>query len=366
MAEKNISTALEKIQQGIKNIEDKSFNVFFYVIDSKGTPSGFLEYIYETALVLKNRGYNVTMIHSDDDFVGVGDWFNEDYANLPHKHVKKDDVQLGLSDFLFIPEVSHNVMRLTKNVPCKRIMIMQNYNYLCEFFPVATTPDTVGIHEVITTTKTQEQLLNDLFPDVKTYVVSPAILNKFRPSEEPKKLFINIVAKDPSTINRIVKPFYWRYPLYTWVSFRDLRSMQQDAFANALREAPITIWVDEPSQFGYSALEALRCGSIVVGKTPERLTDWQIEGDKLTDSILWFEDFDSLSDIVASLVRTWLLDNIPEDALNVISKFDGQYTKEQQEAEITNVYENQIFATRKKEFEEVAAQLKNNQAKTEE
>ena len=56
---------IEKIESCIKKIEDKDFNVFFVVIDSKGTPSGSLAYIYETAKTLKDLGYKVKMLHAE-------------------------------------------------------------------------------------------------------------------------------------------------------------------------------------------------------------------------------------------------------------------------------------------------------------
>ena len=38
---------IERITAEIKKIDDKSFTFFFYVIDTKGNPSGSLGYIYD-------------------------------------------------------------------------------------------------------------------------------------------------------------------------------------------------------------------------------------------------------------------------------------------------------------------------------
>ena len=59
-------------------------------MDTKGNPSGSLEYIYKLALILNDNGYNVTMLYqkeADDEFVGVGDWLGEKYANLKHSDI---------------------------------------------------------------------------------------------------------------------------------------------------------------------------------------------------------------------------------------------------------------------------------------
>ena len=364
MAELSKEEMIKMVEENIDKLDKKDFNVYFFVLDTKGNPSGSIEYIYDTALYLFRKGYKVTMIHQEKDFVGVSDWLGSEYDEIPHKNVETENVDIGPCDFLFIPEIFANVMGQTKRLPCKRVIIMQNYNHLCEFMPVGVTPFDMNINEVVTTTETQEKIIQDYFPGIKTHVVAPKIKSIFRKSNSPKKLIINIVSKNQSDVNRIVKPFYWKYPIYKWVSFRDLRTVTQDVFANALREAAITIWVDDKTNFGYSALEAMRSGSILLAKVPETLTDWNVEetddGKVLTDACLWFDSIDSLPRMIASLVRTWTMDELSETIYKNLDTFNDVYTKEQQEEAIDDVYEKNLFANRKRDFEEVLVQLKNN------
>ena len=93
------------VQENIDNLEKKDFTLFFYILDTKGNPSSALEYIYKTALTLNRMGYKVKMLHNENDFYGVGDWLGEEYAALPHAHIEKENVMIGASDFLFIPEI---------------------------------------------------------------------------------------------------------------------------------------------------------------------------------------------------------------------------------------------------------------------
>ena len=370
MAELNKNEMIKRVEESIKNIEDKNFNVYFVVLDTKGNPSGTLEYLYKTALVLKNKGYNVAMLHQEEDneFVGVADWLGEEYANLPHLSIgekSKTNVDIGPSDFLFVPEIFSSVLVHTKQLPCKRVMIMQNYNHLEEFMPVGVTPEDLRVSDIITTTKVQEGILHSFFPNVKTYVVSPSIGKMFRPNDNPRKLIVNIISKNPSDVSRIVKPFYWKYPIYKWVSFRDLRGLSQETFCEALREAAITIWVDDKTNFGYSALEAMRCGSILLAKIPDNLSDWNVDKDeegneKLTNSCIWFENIDRLPDMIASVVRSWTLDKIPQNLYDEQHKLDNAYSEDLQEKEIEYVYEKNIFEERLKSFKEVLSHLKNN------
>lgn len=370
MAEIDRNEMIKRVEDSIKLIEDKDFNVYFVVLDTKGNPSGTLEYIYKTALVLKNKGYKVTMLHQEEEneFVGVADWLGEEYANIPHLSIgekSKTNVDIGPSDFLFVPEIYASVLVHTKQLPCKRVMIMQNYNHLEEFMPVGVTPEDLRVSDIITTTKVQEGILHSFFPNTRTHVVSPSISKMFRPNENPRKLIVNVISKNTSDVSRIVKPFYWKYPVYKWVSFRDLRGLSQETFCEALREAAITIWIDDKTNFGYSALEAMRCGSILLAKVPENLSDWNVDKDeegneKLTNACVWFDSIDRLPDMIASVVRSWTLDKVPQTLYDEEHKLDAMYSEEAQEKEIEYVYEKTLFEERLKNFKEVLSHLKNN------
>ena len=141
--------------------------------------------------------------------------------------------------------------------------------------------------------------------------------------------------------------------------------MSQETFCESLREGAITIWADDKTNFGYSALEAMRCRSILLAKLPDTLSDWNVETDKegnsvITDACLWFEHIDEVPDMLAKIVRSWTLDNIPQSVYDGLEKFDDFYTKEAQEKEIERVYVKELFEKRISDFKEVLAQLKNN------
>lgn len=366
MAEMTKQEMLRIVDENIARLSDKNFNLYFFVLDTKGNPSSALEYIYQTALVLNKKGYKVTMLHQENDFVGVGDWLGEEYANLPHANIEKDNVEITPSDFLFIPEIFANVMLQTKKLPCKRVIIVQNSNNVTEFMPVSQTLDNLNITDAIVTTKVQESKIKDYFPTVRTHIVSPSIKKVFRNNDAPRKLIVNIISKEQSDLNRIVKPFYWKNPIYKWVSFRDLRGLSQEAFAEALREAAITIWIDDKTSFGYSLLEVLRCGSLVIAKVPDELSDWMAEDNKLTESVLWFENLDDAPQMIASAVRSWTLDDIPADVYEYQSKMDNLYSEETQENEIEQVYVKELIERRLNDFKETKADIENNVLKTKE
>ena len=358
MSEKDLKV-IENIEKEISKIDKKENKVFFFVIDTKGVPSGSLEYIYNLALILKGEGYDVSMLHTEDEFVGVEAWLGEEYANLPHYNVNKGEIGTAPSDLLFIPEIYSQVMNQTKNLPCKRVAILQNYDYVVEQMPYAAQWGDFGILEGITNSDFQAAELNGSFPYVKLTKVTPYISKIFGTTDEPKKMIVNVIAKDQSDIKKVVKPFYWKYPMFRWVSFKDLRNLSKDEFATALREAAVTIVVDEDASFCYSALEAMKSGSITICKVPKTELDWATSSDgTLSNCCVWFDDYDTLHKQIASVVRSWVTDKVPsildEEAKKILSQFSYDNTKKEFMAFVNNVFEK-----RKKEMEELIIQVKN-------
>ena len=355
MDEKKIK-ALEKVREEISKIDKKENNVFFFVLDTKGVASGSLEYIYKLALIAKNDGYKVGMLYQldkSDEFVGVSDWLGEEYSSLPHYNVSKDEVEITPADIVFIPEIFSNVMNQTKKLPCKRVAILQNYNYLLEQMPFAAQWGDFAILDCLTNTEYNAELIKDIFPYVKTKVVTPYIDKIFGTTIEPKKMVINIVAKDQSDINKIIKPFYWKYPTFKWVSFRDLRGFSKEGFANALRDAAVTIWVDTDTSFGYSALEAMKCGSIVIAKVPDTPLKWMdSDGDNntLRNCCVWFDNFNNVHRQIASVVRSWITDNVPSEVGEEAKKVVENYTEERTTKEFNEALAA-YFDGRRKELE---------------
>ena len=349
--------ALEKVRAEIEKIDKKENNVYFFVLDTKGIASGSLEYIYKLAMIAKNDGYNVSMLYQiekGDEFVGVKDWLGEEYANLPHHNVASDEIEITPSDIIFIPEIFANVMNQTKKLPCKRVAILQNYDYLLEQMPFAAQWGDFGILDCVCNTEYNSELIKDIFPYVRTTVVEPYIDKVFGQTIEPKKLIVNIVARDQSDINRVIKPFYWKYPTFKWVSFRDLRGFSKEGFAKALREAAITIWVDTDTSFGYSAIEAMKSGSIVIAKVPEKPLKWMDPDDEqslsLRNCCIWFDDFNSVQRQIATVVRSWITDNVPSEVEEEAKKVTDMFS-EKKTTDAFNDYLDKIIKTRRIELE---------------
>lgn len=360
---------IERIEKELKKIEGNEFNVYFYVIDTKGVPSGSLLYIYKIAYELKEMGYNVTMLHSEKDFVGIGQWADKKYAELKHVGIdeKKAKITASPSDFLIIPEIYTDVMSQTRNLPCKRIMLVQNFDYMTRIIPPGVHPYEYGITDAIVNSSVNQRFMTNNLPRIKTHLLNPGISSGlFRKNEKPKKMVVNFCVKDANDASRIVKPFFWKYPQLKWVQFAQLQNLPQEIFADALRDAAITIVVDDTMSFGYSALEALKAGSIVICKIPENTPDWMLENEELTNAIVWVDNLDEVSDIIANLVAMWVRDDVPEELYEEMDKVAALHTNETMKDDIKKVFVDGFFADRKKEIEDALKNVNENKEKVEE
>lgn len=352
---------LERVKAAIDKLDKKEFTVYFYVIDTKGVPSGSLLYIYKMAYELKELGYNVMMLHNErgGDFIGIGEWAEKKYADLPHANIENQKkVAVSPADFLLIPDIYTEIMSQTKNLPCKRIIIFQNDEYFTRFIPLGVSPYTYKITDAIVNTSNSQAWIEKNLSRLKTRLVRPAISSTmFRKPEKPRQLIVNFVCKDGNDTSRMVKPFFWKYPELKWVAHTQLNGLSQEVFADALRNGAITVWVDEEASFGYTPLEALKTGSIVIAKMPKKFADWMKTENGLTDAIIWFDDFAEIPDLIAELVSRWMNDDIPQELYDEIDKMGKLHTREDMKADIEKVFVEGFFKERKEDFESVLADL---------
>ena len=357
MEKKDRKIAIERVKEEIERIDKKENRVMFYVLDTQGYASGSLAYEYQLAKIAQDAGYNVSMLYQtdekDDEFVGVEGWLGEKYSSIPHYNIRKDEIDVRPSDILFIPEIFAQVMNQTKKLPCKRIAIMQNYDYILSQTPYSAQWGDYGILEAISNTEENKALLQGIFPYVKTTVIDPYIDKMFGQTKKPKKCVINVISHNPDDVTRLVKPFYWKYPLMKWVSFADLRGMNKEKFADALREGFLTIWMDQDASFGYSAIEAMKCGNIVFAMLPKNGKKWMVDKDgNLNNSCVWFDDINKMQDKIATVVRSFITDNVPN------SVYDGQkdildmYPEENTIKQFTE-YLSKVMDERKKALKEL-------------
>ena len=343
--------ALENLNTAMKSIEDKTFKFMFFVMDTKNIPNGSLAYIYHTAKKLSDLGYNVCMLHGEKEFIGVERWMGEDYAKLKHYNIETDGVKITPADFLIIPELYSNVMYQTMKLPCKRIVLLQNRDMMTEIIQPGSSWMDYGIADCITTSKKLAEYAKSVFPILRTSVVRPFVDTKKFTSAPVKKAFVNLVTRSNSETSRIVKEFFWKQPALKWVSFRDIKNLSRDEFAEVLSESFATVWCDEKTDFGVSALEAMAAGNVVIGKVPEDEPEWMFdEKDQLINNGAWFIKTTDANNVLADVIEAFLTDNIPSQIFENAKATAENYSDERFTEDVKYTYIDNFVKARKNEL----------------
>lgn len=344
---------IEKIEQSLKNLEDKNARIYFLVQDTKGNPKAGVRYIYDVALKLKNNGYNPIIIHESNDYKGVSEWLDETYMELPHQSIEGQNLAMSPEDLIVIPEVYGHVMDQIKNFPCGKIVLCQAYDHMLETLPPGVSWNQYGFLKCITTSEAQKKYISDVMRGISLDIIQPTLPTVFSKKDKPSKPIISIHTREPRDTAKIIKTFYLKYPQYRWITFRDMRGIKQDDFAKFLKESFLSVWVDYESGFGTFPLESMSCGTPVIGKIPALRPEWMSD----TNGV-WTQEFNDMVDVIANFSQNWLEDNINEELYVEMESTSLKYRDEEKfKTEVLSTF-NEYFETRHKLFSEQLDKLK--------
>jgi hypothetical protein len=333
---------IEKLKESLSKLENKDFQILFLTPDVKGTPRASIAEIYNHVKELINLGYKASILHEKNDYTKVGAWLGEEYDNLPHSSIEEVGGQLkvGPHDFMIIPELFGNVLQQIEKIPCKKIILAQSYDYILDMLPPGASWSTYGVNSFITTSETIKQEINKLFPLTTGYIVNPSIPSYFKNEDKLKKPIIAIMCRDDRTTSKIVKSFYLKYPLYSFVTFRDIKNMSRQDLAGVLNEYFLSVWVDETSSFGTFPVESMKCGTPVIGKVPMIQPEWISEKNGV-----WLFDELQIPEAIAIFCKNFFEDLEDTELLNEMKTIDSKYSEKEQVKQIKEVY-TQIFDNR--------------------
>jgi hypothetical protein len=333
------------LTEQIKRLEEKKSSMYFFVMDTKGNATAGMANIYKHVKTLRELGYEAKILHEKTEYTSVESWLGKEYSELPHVSIEEQQLKVKADDFVFIPEIFANVMEQTANLPCKRVVISQAYDYILEMMMPGKRWADYGINECITTTEKQAEFVKSLMSGgLKTYTIPVSIPKNFKPSEKPKKPIIAIHTRDQRDTVKIFKTFYLKYPHLKWFTFRDMRGMSTDNFAKNLSECCISVWVDEISGFGTFPIESMKCNVPVLGKVPNVVPEWMEDKNGL-----WVHDFNTIPDILANYIQAWLEDASPDELYEKMGETSKKYNDEQQKEKVLEVYQ-QLVENRINEF----------------
>jgi hypothetical protein len=333
------------LKAAIESIENKEFNVYFFVMDTKGNPVAGVANIYEHVKILRELGYNASILHEKNDYTAVS-WLGEEYINLPHYSAESKELKISPQDFVIVPEVYANVMEQLSKLPGKRIVLCQSYDYILDLLAPGKSWRDFGITDCITTSDKQKEHIENLFSNtINVDVVPVSIPEYFKPTDKDKKPVVAVMTREQRDLVKIFKTFYLRHPHLKWITFRDMRGLPRETFAKELSEACLSVWVDDVAGFGTFPLESMKCNVPVVAKVPNMVPEY------FTDKNgLWVHDTNNIPDLIANFVQAWLEDNEPSDLYKEMESVKGSYSSEDQKKKIEEVY-TKYFNNRKEELE---------------
>lgn len=354
MEEQNnqINTQITQITEVINKLTNKDFTIYFFTLDTKGNPTAGIANIYDHVKHLNEQGYKAVILHEKNDYKLVGDenqngvldWLGEEYANIPHASIENQELNISPADFIIIPEIFANIMEQVKGFPCKKIVLSQSYDYLLELLPIGKRWNVdFGFNDVITTSQKQADYLKTLFPSINTHIVPVSIPSYFKDSDKPKTPIVTIHTRNQGEAAKIAKSFYLQYPVYKWITFKELRGLSRKDFASELSKSCLSVWIDDAAGFGTFPVEAMESNTVVIGKIPNMVPEWMEGKDEQGNPVIknngvWTNTTNNIPELIATYLKIWLEDSVPSELIENVKLSQGQYTTEKQGVAISEVY----------------------------
>ena len=348
------SENLSKLELSIENMKNKKTRIYFFVQDSRGNAKASVAYIYNMAMSLKQNGFNSIILHEKPDYVGVSEWLGEEFMNeLPHKAIEGEKLEVSPEDFIVVPELFGFVMPQITKLPCGKIVLCQAYDHVLETLQPGQSWSQFGFLKCITTSEFQKDYLENVMRNTTFDILEPFISDDFVESKLPAKPIIAVHSREQRDTINLIKTFYLKFPQYRWVTFRDMRGLTQKEFATTLKDAFLSVWIDETSGYGTYPLESIKSGVPVMGLVPNLQPHWMN-----TENGVWVNNKTQMSDFIADFLQNWLEDNINENLLTEMNKTkESLSTKERFYSETVNLFEKYINI-RLNSFEEQLEKLK--------
>ena len=253
---------------------------------------------------------------------------------VPHQVIEGENIQVSPEDFLVVPEVFGFMMEQVKNLPCGKIVLAQSYSAMLETLQPGQTWNQFGFLKCITTSNKQKEYIEGIMRNQSFDIIEPYISDTFKKSDKPPMPIIGIHTREHLDTINLIKTFYLRFPQFRWFTFRDLRGLSHDEFAQAISECFLTVWVDRQSGYGTFPLESMKSGVPVIGIVPDLVPSWMNENNGI-----WIKDQILLPELIADWSQNWLEDNISQE---IIAKMDETVeklpTKESFEKQIVDTF----------------------------
>jgi hypothetical protein len=358
---------LEKVKSTLGKLTNKESKVIFFVAESTN-PSASVYEIYFLAKTLADQGYDVSIYTDKVDYT-FPYYLDSDMKSLDHVAMEQAKLSVGAQDVLIIPEIFTNVMEQTKNLPCMRVVFLQSFDYMMNGLLPSTDWSTFGIKDVLTTSNTLKDMVNEFFGEGKFNIVTYdiGIPDYFKQTENDlKRPVISVIGRNPNEVSKVIKLFYNKYPQYSWLTFdtmitntEPVMALKRSEFAKRMRTNFATLWIDRISSFGTVGLESMAAGSIPIGLMPEITPDYLLDGEEYIEhSGVWTSDLYALPILIGETLSGFIDDTIPQKIYDSMEKVSSKYSVENSKNTFMESF-NAIINKRVSALEQFIADIEN-------
>lgn len=395
MAEENTTQEIQQeenealeanISQIVDSINNNNFSFYFYA-PPLSSPSGGMSVLFKQARILKDEGYDVKIIYeprvderasyqasmqaqkrvhvfeklnpswlefdiSDLEFIPqIG---SDERGNQPETIKYSDgeeenlqNLQLRPQDFVIIPEGTSHVMQNLAQSPSKKIILAQSWIYILNSIQPGYSWQSYGINDCISISDAVTEYINTVFPGTNIKQCKQSINRDlfYPPQNLSDKAPVIAFSSKRGPENRmktynVIRNFQQWYPQYKWFRFVELNDLSKEEYAERLRTSALVLYTDEIAGFGTMPLEAMACGTHVVGWTPfggkEYISDrngfWANNGDVF-----------QLSELLGIAIDKWLNGELDSPAIQEeYEKILSNYTQEEEKNSVIKTYKEYV------------------------
>ena len=301
----------EIIDSSIEKLQNNNFRVYFYC-PPVNFASGGMGTLLRLAKNLKEDGFNVKLVYQPrlDQRASYEDsmkesqkqkkqiqvnvfekleptWmdFNLDgieiiplgegeiiFNDQNRTRMNAQPLAVSPEDLLIIPEGFPDVMQKTMQTACKRIVLAQSWFYVLNAMQPGQTWQHFGIQDVISVSDAITEYLSSVMPGLRVKNIKQGINRElFKvPEKMSQKTPVVVYSANRGQENKLktinlIKTFYMFYPHLRWIRFVELANMSREEFAERLSSSAFALYTDDIAGFGTLPLEAMACGTHVVG-----------------------------------------------------------------------------------------------------
>lgn len=296
----------EQINAVIKKIEQDEFTIHFYC-PALNQPSGGIGVLLRIAAAYQRKGYKVKVWYQPEvnqqasiqasqkakketvvfekfdpkwvdfnisglEFYPLGSSEDSKIPLTTGEVIPTYPLNVNPEDFMFIPEGFPNVMERTVGVSCKRIVLAQSWLYILAGMKNGQIWQNFGIKDVVSVSDFISEYIQAIMPGIKIKSLKQGINRDifYKPKNMSDKMPVigYQSGRGPESqlkIHTVIKMFYAANPHMRWWRFMELSGMSREEFAERLRDCAFVLYADEIAGFGTLPLEAMACGTHVVG-----------------------------------------------------------------------------------------------------